>query len=148
MPIVSGQEEENIPLGDQRYDALCHTVALCAIRRRGTGQRTETSTNTDVLAAANLVPKGFYAKWEMDVGGARGCSSLCWEYFYFINDKQVATTFPDGGIDALNCSKDKCLTYQIKGNKLTLSNKFIKYTPSTGLKLQGKYESFNSLSHL
>lgn len=131
------------------------------------GKESETSTNTNVLAAAKVAPKGFYAKWEMDVGGARGCSSLCWEYFYFINDKQVATAFPDGGIDAINCSKDKCLTYQIKGNKLTLSNgksytfkvksaneleinggKFLKYAPSTGLKLQGKYESFSYSSNV
>ncbi|MFS0557846.1 hypothetical protein [Brevibacillus sp. 179-C9.3 HS] len=131
------------------------------------GKESEAYTNKSVLAAAKVVPKGFYAKWEMDVGGMRGCSSLCWEYFYFINDKQVATTFPDGGLDALNCSKDTCLTYQIKGNKLTLSNgksytfkvksaneleinggKFIKYTPSTGLKLHGKYESFSYSSNV
>lgn len=131
------------------------------------GKESDASTNTNVVAAAKVAPKGFYAKWEMDVGGARGCSSLCWEYFYFINDKQVATTFPDGGIDALNCSKNTCLTYQIKGNKLTLSNgksytfkvkstneleinggKFIKYAPSTGLKLQGKYESFSYSSNV
>ncbi|WP_235439894.1 hypothetical protein [Paenibacillus sp. DMB20] len=104
--------------------------------------------------------RGFYAKWELDVSGLKGCSSLCWDYYYFVNDKQVATKFPDGGIDALNCSKDKCLTYKIKGNRLVLSNgksypfkvksateleidgdKYTKYKPSSGLKLEGKYES-------
>lgn len=123
------------------------------------------NTEKSVSSAAKGAPRGFYAKWEMDVGGMRGCSSLCWDYYYFINDKQVATVFPDGGLDALNCSKDKCLTYQLKGNKLVLSNgktysfkvnsaneleidgdKYTKYSPSSGLKLQGKYESFSYTS--
>lgn len=104
--------------------------------------------------------RGFYAKWEMDVTGLKGCSTLCWDYYYFINDKQVATEFPDGGIDTLDCSKDKCLDYEMKGNRLVLSNgksypfkaisateveidgeKYTQYKPSSGLKLEGKYES-------
>lgn len=124
------------------------------------------NTNSSVLTAAKGGPRGFYAKWEMDLGGMRGCSSLCWDYYYFINDKQVATVFPDGGLDALNCSKNKCLTYQVKGNKLVLSNgktysfkvnsaseleidgdKYTKYLPSSRLKLQGKYESFSYSSN-
>lgn len=144
---------------------LMLSVLLLPMTASAEGSRETPSTKT-VAAAAKIAPKGFYAKWSMDVGGARGCSSLCWDYFYFINDKQVATTFPTGGIDALNCTKDQCLTYQITGNKLTLSNgksytfkvksateleinggKYIKYAPSTGLKLQGNYESFSYSSN-
>lgn len=116
--------------------------------------------NKGVPAVAHGTLQGFYAKWEMDLAGIRKCSTLCWDYFYFIDDKQVATDFPDGGPDALDCSKDKCLTYEIKGDKLVLSSgktysfkvnseteleidgdTFTKYLPASRMKLEGKYES-------
>ncbi|WP_193726540.1 copper amine oxidase N-terminal domain-containing protein [Paenibacillus guangzhouensis] len=114
------------------------------------------------VAGQRAAARDFYAHWEMDVGGLRGCPNLCWDYYYFVNDKQVATTLPDGGIDALDCNRDACLSYEIKGNTIALSNgksysykvvsdteleidgdKYTKYAPASGLKLQGKYESFS-----
>ncbi|RAV19396.1 hypothetical protein DQG23_20580 [Paenibacillus contaminans] len=113
-----------------------------------------------VPAAAQGTLRGFFAKWEMDLPGMSYCSTLCWDYYYFINDTQVATDFPDGGLDALDCSKDECLTYEVKGDQLVLSNgksyslkvnseteleidgdKYIQYLPSRRLKLEGEYVS-------
>lgn len=113
-----------------------------------------------VPAAAQGTLRGFFAKWEMDLSGMSYCSTLCWDYYYFINDTQVATDFPDGGLDALDCGKDECLTYEIKGDQLVLSNgksyslkvnseteleidgdKYTKYLPSRRLKLEGEYVS-------
>ncbi|WP_332262474.1 stalk domain-containing protein [Paenibacillus sp. GSMTC-2017] len=109
-------------------------------------------------------PNGFYAKWEVDLIGLTYCGTLCWDYYYFVNDKQVATEFPDGGIDALDCSKHKCLTYEIKGNTIVLSNgktysyklnadsveingeKYTKFLPSATKRLEGKYESTSYMS--
>jgi hypothetical protein len=116
--------------------------------------------NKGVPAIAQGALHGFYAKWEMDLAGITYCSTLCWDYYYFINDKQVATDLPDGGLDALDCSKDKCLTYEIKADQLVLSNgktyslkvnseteleidgdTYTKYLPAGRLKLEGKYVS-------
>lgn len=116
--------------------------------------------NKGVPAVAQGALRGFYANWQMDLSGIRQCSSLCWDYYYFINDNQVATGLPDGGLDALDCTKDKCLTYEIKGNQLVLSNgktysfkvnsdteleisgdKYTKYLPASRMKLEGKYVS-------
>lgn len=116
--------------------------------------------NRGVPAVTQGALQGFYANWEMDLSGLRMCSTLCWDYYYFINDKQVATDFPDGGLDALDCNKDQCLTYEIKGNQLVLSNgktysfkvnsateleidglQYTKYLPVPQMKLEGKYVS-------
>ncbi|WP_314585745.1 copper amine oxidase N-terminal domain-containing protein [Paenibacillus terrigena] len=121
--------------------------------------------NKGMLTRGQGAPRNFYAHWEMDVGGLRGCPNLCWDYYYFVNDSQVATALPDGGIDALDCNRDACLSYEIKGNTMTLNNgksysykvisdkeleidgdKYTKYSPVSGLKLQGKYESFSYTS--
>ncbi|MFD0590300.1 copper amine oxidase N-terminal domain-containing protein [Paenibacillus sp. GCM10027627] len=125
---------------------------------------TKSAAQAIVNKGVPTVPKGtlqgFYAKWELDVGGIRMCTSLCWSYYYFLNDKQVVKTIPVEGPDAINCSKDKCLTYQIKDNQLILSNgekhsikivsdknleiagkTYTKYSPSGRLKLEGKYAS-------
>ncbi|WP_158301903.1 copper amine oxidase N-terminal domain-containing protein [Paenibacillus mesophilus] len=116
--------------------------------------------NKGVPAVAQGTLHGFYAKWKMDLTGITYCSTLCWDYYYFINDKQVATVLPDGGLDALDCGKDQCLTYEIKGDRLVLSNgktyslkiksdteleidgdTYTKYMPAGRMKLEGKYVS-------
>ncbi|WP_261375939.1 hypothetical protein [Brevibacillus brevis] len=50
----------------------------------------------------------------------------------------------------LTLSNGKSYTFKIKSaNELDINGgKFIKYTPSTGLKLQGKYESFSYSSNV
>jgi len=166
VPLRFVGEATGAIVGWNNDQQLISIYSEAYIQRSGlTKAAAQEEANKGIPTVGQSVPGNFYAHWEMDVGGLRGCPNLCWDYYYFVNDTQVDTDFPDGGIDALDCNRDACLSYEIKGNTITLNNgksysykvisdkeleidgdKYTKYSPASGLKLQGKYESFSYTS--
>ncbi|GBF76726.1 hypothetical protein PA598K_05212 [Paenibacillus sp. 598K] len=65
---------------------------------------------------------GLYASHSLDLLGSRSCGGVCWDTFFFVDDRHVIQELPETGVDRLDCAKDGCLTYEVKGGKLTLSN--------------------------
>ena len=65
---------------------------------------------------------GLYAHHSLDLLGSRSCGGVCWDIFFFVDDRHVIQELPETGVDRLDCAKDSCLTYEVKGGKLNLSN--------------------------
>lgn len=103
---------------------------------------------------------GLYARHSLDLQGTAGCGGVCWDTFYFVDDRYVVTELPETGVDQIKGSEGGALTYQIKGDQLVLGNgtthtlkrgtngslviddeEYTRYGPSTGKKLDGKYEA-------
>ncbi|WP_020618341.1 copper amine oxidase N-terminal domain-containing protein [Paenibacillus daejeonensis] len=73
-------------------------------------------------AASTSGLSGLYAHHSLDLLGSRSCGGVCWDIFFFVDDRHVIQELPETGVDRLDCAKDSCLTYEVKGGKLTLSN--------------------------
>lgn len=73
-------------------------------------------------AASTTGLSGLYAHHSLDLLGSRSCGGVCWDIFFFVGDRHVIQELPETGVDRLDCAKDGCLTYEVKGGKLILSN--------------------------
>ncbi|MFS0724890.1 copper amine oxidase N-terminal domain-containing protein [Paenibacillus sp. 1P07SE] len=115
---------------------------------------------TDTLPPSTTGLSGLYAHHSLDLLGSRSCGGVCWDIFYFVDDRHVVEELPETGVDRLDCSKDSCLTYEVKGGKLVLSNgksytlvikaggdavidgdTYTRHAPLKGTVLNGKYEA-------
>ncbi|AFC30878.1 hypothetical protein PM3016_4096 [Paenibacillus mucilaginosus 3016] len=105
-------------------------------------------------------PSGLYAGWTVDVTGY--CGGLCWRYYYFMPDGKVYIREPENGLDAVACTPEDCVTYEIANQEIRLGNgdkypyevkseselkinnlTYRKIPVSDGVKLEGEYRSFS-----
>lgn len=132
-------------------------MQIVGISREEAQKQADAGVTWDTNRSGNSL-RGFYVHSSADLTGYKGCRGMCWDFLYFLNDHQLIKKAPEGGWDQANCSKDQCLSYEIKNEQLIIDGKthplqisdksitvnkdlYFKHEPLNRLKLDGKYDA-------
>ncbi|WP_010278460.1 copper amine oxidase N-terminal domain-containing protein [Paenibacillus senegalensis] len=78
------------------------------------------SAGPPLISESRTGLQGFYARAFADLLGTRGCGGVCWDYYYFIDDHQFTKGLPEGPLERIDCSREECFPYEVKGSQLIL----------------------------
>ncbi|WP_020620671.1 copper amine oxidase N-terminal domain-containing protein [Paenibacillus daejeonensis] len=85
-------------------------------------QREVTEGAWNRTSATTTSPSGLYSRSYTHYSDNRNCVGVCMDQLYFVNDRQVATSLPPEGPDAVRCTAGQCQSYEIKGGQLILGS--------------------------
>ncbi|REK75160.1 copper amine oxidase N-terminal domain-containing protein [Paenibacillus paeoniae] len=85
---------------------------------KGSGEYKPAASDTVDLSKL----QGMYYGFRSDYGGY-DCGGICWDLYTFLPNSKLLIGEPsNGGPETIDCTKDKCNSYTIKNNVLTLDN--------------------------
>ncbi|MDO3410429.1 hypothetical protein QWJ34_11710 [Saccharibacillus sp. CPCC 101409] len=88
-------------------------------KQQESGNEASGSEN-DAATPGNELSGGFFARASADLLGSRSCGGTCWDYYYFLDDRQVVETPPPLEGEQIECAEDGCLAYKVNGDKLEI----------------------------